>query len=157
QAPDLGQIEVPQPLILRRGQTLGGLLGELGLEPAEANAAVAALGRQIDVRRIPAGESILAYYDPAARLSGLELSLTRKGRVEPVRTAGVWQSSRHDFVRETRVMRIQGELNGVLEQAIRTAGGEPQVAYRMADVLQWDLDFNRDLRKGDRFEVLYEE
>ena len=27
----------------------------------------------------------------------------------------------------------------------------------MADVLQWDLDFNRDLQPGDRFEVLYEE
>ncbi len=26
----------------------------------------------------------------------------------------------------------------------------------MADVLQWDLDFNRDLRLGDRFEVLFE-
>jgi murein DD-endopeptidase MepM/ murein hydrolase activator NlpD len=31
------------------------------------------------------------------------------------------------------------------------------VAYAMADVLQWDLDFNRDLRLGDRFELLYEE
>jgi len=27
----------------------------------------------------------------------------------------------------------------------------------MAEVLQWDLDFNRDLRTGDRFEVFYEE
>jgi murein DD-endopeptidase MepM/ murein hydrolase activator NlpD len=27
----------------------------------------------------------------------------------------------------------------------------------MADVLQWDLDFNRDLQPGDRFDVLFEE
>jgi len=27
----------------------------------------------------------------------------------------------------------------------------------MSNVLQWDLDFNRDLRTGDRFEVLYED
>ena len=27
----------------------------------------------------------------------------------------------------------------------------------MADILQWDLDFARDLRRGDRFDVLYEE
>jgi murein DD-endopeptidase MepM/ murein hydrolase activator NlpD len=27
----------------------------------------------------------------------------------------------------------------------------------MADVLRWDLDFNRDLRSGDQFQVVYEE
>ena len=27
----------------------------------------------------------------------------------------------------------------------------------MADVLQWDLDFNRDLQPGDRFRILFEE
>jgi murein DD-endopeptidase MepM/ murein hydrolase activator NlpD len=31
------------------------------------------------------------------------------------------------------------------------------VAYRMADVLQWDVDFNKDLRQGDTFVALYEE
>ena len=36
------------------------------------------------------------------------------------------------------------------------SGAEPGIAYRMADVLQWDLDFTRDLREGDTFEVLYE-
>ncbi|MFQ5350912.1 MAG: peptidoglycan DD-metalloendopeptidase family protein, partial [Thermoanaerobaculia bacterium] len=52
---------------------------------------------------------------------------------------------------------MAGALRGSLEGSIRRAGGSPVVAYEMADVLQWDLDFNRDLRAGDRFEIVYEE
>ena len=36
-----------------------------------------------------------------------------------------------------------------LESAIRRAGGPPALAYKMAEALQWDLDFARDLRVGD--------
>ena len=31
------------------------------------------------------------------------------------------------------------------------AGGDPELAVRMAQIYQWDIDFLRDLRKGDRF------
>ena len=31
------------------------------------------------------------------------------------------------------------------------------MAYRMAEVLQWDVDFNKDLQRGDTFAALYEE
>ena len=31
------------------------------------------------------------------------------------------------------------------------------VAYKMADVLQWDVDFNKDLQRGDTFAAVYEE
>ena len=53
-------------------------------------------------------------------------------------------------------MVVTGTLDGFLESSIQSAGGEAVLAYVMADVLQWDLDFNRDLRMGDRFEILYE-
>ena len=59
--------------------------------------------------------------------------------------------------RNDTVKAIKGELDDFLETSIGRAGGHPTVAYVMADVLQWDLDFNRDLRLGDRFELLYEE
>ena len=49
------------------------------------------------------------------------------------------------------------QLSGSLEGSVAEAGADPELAYAMADVLQWDLDFNRDLQPGDRFDVLYEE
>jgi murein DD-endopeptidase MepM/ murein hydrolase activator NlpD len=50
-----------------------------------------------------------------------------------------------------------GTLETSLEGAMRDAGAPPAVAYRMADVLQWDVDFNKDLQPGDTFAAVFEE
>ena len=39
----------------------------------------------------------------------------------------------------------------------QATGVPPSLAYRLADVFQWDLDFTKDLQRGDRFEVLYQQ
>jgi murein DD-endopeptidase MepM/ murein hydrolase activator NlpD len=72
-------------------------------------------------------------------------------------TGGDWHARFRDFARRVALARCAGTVNGPLAQAMRLAGGPAEVTYKMADVLRWDLDFNRDLRLGDRFEVLYEQ
>ena len=52
---------------------------------------------------------------------------------------------------------VSGRLRSSLAASIERAGASPLLAYRLAEVLQWDLDFSRDLRGGDRFEILFEE
>lgn len=152
----LDRVAVPRPFSLRRGETLGGVLGEMGLTPREVHAAVEAIREHVEVRRLRAGEGGVAYFDGSA-LVNLRLTLEGKGWVELGRDDGSWTSSWHEFVRRTEVRRIRGELDGFLEAAVREAGGEARLAYLMSDVLAWDLDFSRDLRIGDRFEVLWED
>lgn len=154
---DLSQVKIPQPVTLDRGQTLGGLLADLGLAPTEAQQAIEALGEHLDVRRIRAGEEGSAYFDGNRRLASLELQLRGKGRVELERQGDGWNSTWRESQRETRLRRVSGELVRSLEGAIVDGGGPPQLSVGMSNVLQWDLDFNRDLRVGDRFEVIFEE
>jgi murein DD-endopeptidase MepM/ murein hydrolase activator NlpD len=80
-----------------------------------------------------------------------------KGDALLTRDAQAWQASFRAYERSVQTKRIEGTVEGSLEAALREAGGDPAVGYRMADVLQWDLDFNRDLQPGDRFETVYEE
>lgn len=154
---DLDRAEVPQPLQLRRGQTLGSVLGDLGLEPSQSQGVLAALEGYVDVRKIQPGEIGLVYFDPSAKLSSLRFEMTGKGWVDLELESDTWNRSVHEFSRRVEVRKIEGKLEGSLEAAIRAAGGRAQLAYAMASVLQWDLDFNRDLRVGDDFQVLYEE
>lgn len=149
-------IDVPRPLNLRRGQTLGALLSELGLEPIDTRAALAEIASHMDMRTLRPGEVGLAYFDPQEALSSLRLR-SGQGWVDLTRSGAAWTSSLYEFEREVWLRRIEGRLENFLEGAIRRAGGAPQLAYAMSDILQWDLDFNRDLRIGDRFQVLYEE
>ncbi len=154
---DLDGVAVPQPFRLRRGETLGGLLMDFGLEPPEAYAAVETLGELVDVRKLRAGEGGLAFFDADGALANVALNLSGKGRAELTRSGSGWTSSWREFERRVSQRAVAGELDGFLEESIAEAGGRRVLAYAMADVLQWDLDFNRDLRLGDRFEAFYEE
>lgn len=152
--------EVPQPFELLRGQTLGDLLGDLGVEGRERYAAIETLSEQVDVRRVRAGEPGFSWFNDAGALDRLRLRhQDRDGRLgwaELARSGDGWESSWHEMVRSVAVERARGELQSALETALRDAGADPRVAFRMSQVLQWDLDFHRDLRRGDQFEVLWE-
>lgn len=153
---DLSEVQVPYPVELARGQTLSGLFADLGLSPLETHQAVASLGEHVDVRRIRAGEAGAVYFDDDRRLASLELQLRGKGRVELERAKEGWRCSWKASQRTTELHHLRGELTETLEGAIREGGGPSQLSVSMSNVLQWDLDFNRDLRLGDQFEVVYE-
>lgn len=172
-SPELPRFDVeriPVEHRLERGQTLGDVLADLGLERREAHEAVTALSQHLDVRRLRAGEPYVAYYPldpgdslepqtqpPAVRPAALEWPLGNEGRVLAERVDGHWRSSFVPFQRRVEVRSMAGTLEGSLIGSIERAGASAMLAYKMAWVLQWDLDFNRDLRRGDRFEVLYEQ
>lgn len=149
---------VPEEGTFRRGETLGRVLRELGLTPAEAHSAVSALSEHLDVRHIRAGDPYAALRRAGSdELAGLEIPVRGRGRVSLARSADGWVSSWQAYERRRTPRRVEGTVDGSLIAAVVDAGAEPLLAYRMADVLQWDVDFSRDLRAGDRFEVAFDE
>jgi murein DD-endopeptidase MepM/ murein hydrolase activator NlpD len=57
---------------------------------------------------------------------------------------------------ETRVLMKSAEIRSSLFGATDAAGIPDSVATQLADIFGGDIDFHRDLRKGDRFSVVYE-
>jgi murein DD-endopeptidase MepM/ murein hydrolase activator NlpD len=154
---DAGAAAVPMEYRFERGDTVGGVLQDLGLAPAEASAATRALGEHLDLRRVRAGQRFAVLSGPDDRPTRLRFDLDGQGRILLERGADGWSSAWQPFARTLRTRAVAGTLDGSLEAAVRAAGADPRVTLRMADALQWDLDFNRDLQRGDRFEVLFEE
>ncbi len=140
-----------------RGQTLSEVLESLPLAADERHELTTALAEHTDLRKLRPEDSYAAVHDPQAGLSEFRLTLAGRGRVAAKRRAGRWHSSWQPFVRTVRLNRVEGVLEGALEASIQRAGASPRLAYEMAEVLQWDLDFNRDLRLGDRFALVFEE
>ena len=154
-APLVG-LDIPLELPFRRGETLGQVLSDLGMAPSEAQSLILELSRHVNVRRLRPQDRYAALNDDDVGMQGLRITLNGKGRAMVRRQGDGWQSSWSQFTEVSETRAIRGVLEGSLESSIRRAGGEAVVAYVMADVLQWDLDFNRDLQPGDRFELLYE-
>jgi murein DD-endopeptidase MepM/ murein hydrolase activator NlpD len=148
---------VPFRFEIQPGETLGSLLGGLGLEPLEAHRLSLELAEHLEVRRLKAGSPYDAYVAPSRGLNAFALAVEDEGRVLARRTGESWNVSFRAFERSVRLRLADGTLEGALETAMRRAEAPVALTYRMAEALQWDLDFNRDLRLGDRFRVLYEQ
>ncbi|HEX5760664.1 MAG TPA: peptidoglycan DD-metalloendopeptidase family protein [Thermoanaerobaculia bacterium] len=155
--PRLDQARVPVEFQLVRGETVSEVLERLGLEAAEAHDATNALAEHVNLRALRAGNRYSAFFNPDSTLASFELTLEGSGRVAMSREADGWSTAWQPFTRTSALRALGGRLDGSLDVSIRAAGGPHQLAYKMADILQWDLDFTRDLHAGDRFEVLYEE
>jgi murein DD-endopeptidase MepM/ murein hydrolase activator NlpD len=148
---------VPVELPLRPGQTVGGVLSDLALEPREIQQIVGELSRFADLRRLkPEDGYAVVFEDQTDRVASFNLTLAGRGQVQVGRNGEGWTGSWRRFERWTQVDVVNGALEGALESSIQRAGGDTRLAVSMSDVFQWDLDFNRDLRLGDEFEILYE-
>ena len=148
---------VPVEYKLLRGETVADVFGKLGLEGVEIREATDALAEKVNLRSLKAGSQYSAFFNPDASLASFEMTLAGSGRVQMVRAGDQWQSGWQPFERKIEVRAVRGRLEGSLENSIRVAGGPPALAYRLADVFQWDLDFTKDLQPGDEFEILYQE
>jgi len=157
----IDQARIPVELTLMRGETVADVFEKLGLGGVEARQATNALAERLNLRRLKAGNQYSAFFNPDSTLDSFQLTLEGSGRVEMTRAnrglEKAWQVAWQPFERTVRMRALRGTLDGSMDTSIRKAGGPAGLSFRMADVLQWDLDFTRDLKKGDRFEILYEE
>lgn len=154
---ELSGISLPIEFEFRSGETLGNVLEDLGFKADDSRIVTREVARFADLRKLRTQDRYTGLFDADSKLRGFELTVAGEGRVSVVRRSEGWESKWRPFRRDIKSARIAGELQGSLEGSIRRSGGRPLLAYKMSDVLQWDLDFTRDLRVGDRFTVLHEE
>ena len=153
----LDQVPFPLEHVIRRGDTLDGVLRRAGVPEAELFQASTAVSEVLDPRKLRAREAFYSMVHRDEGLVGVTLPRRGQGVVVAERNGGDW-TSRYRPYRRSHIRRlVSGELRGALETSLRRAGGPANLAGSMARVLQWDLDFNRDLRVGDRFEILFDE
>jgi murein DD-endopeptidase MepM/ murein hydrolase activator NlpD len=153
---------------LRPGDTLGKALRDLGFAGDEAERAANAASVYVNPRQLRPGMRVAAFLAGSAGATGaqgsslaqparFELAVAGRGHLSVERGGEEWLPSWRPYRRELRTRAVHGVLAGSLESSVAAAGADSDLAYAMADVLQWDLDFNRDLQPGDRFDVLFEE
>lgn len=148
---------IPVELPLRPGQTVGGVLADLDLRPQDVQQIVGELARFADLRRLKPDDGYAVVFDEETeQVAWFNLTLSGRGQVQVGRDGNAWNGSWRRFERWTEVQVVNGVLEGALETSIQRGGGDTRLAVSMSDVFQWDLDFNRDLRLGDSFEILYE-
>jgi len=157
-APTAIEVEDPSRRVVRLewGDTLAGLLVEAAVPAAEAHEAMAALRTVYDPRDVQAGEEVVLRYDPAGAFSGFEFepAADRSVRVErhqgEFKAASVLRPLSHNVMAAS--IRIEGSL---YESGIK-AGIPASTMADLVKALSYSVDFQRDIKAGDSFKVLYE-
>ena len=148
---------IPFERTLGRGESLAGLLAELGLPAQDRHRISEALARHVEVRRLRPGLRVSALLGEGTSPAALRLDVPGKGQLRLASLQGDWRGDWRAAVASVEPRRAEVEIRSSVAEALAEAGAPIEVAYRASEVLRWDVDFTRDLRRGDRLSVLYEQ
>ena len=113
-----------------------------------------ALVDEIDPKRLFPGTEFRGTLTPSGALERLEVILDRRSEVHLAEGPDGISVSRIERPIVSEVVRLEGVVESSLFGAMEGAGGNPELAVRVAEIYQWDIDFLRDLRKSDAFVVV---
>lgn len=141
---------------IRRGDTVGTILARLGVDDPEA---LSYLLQARDVRslyQLVPGRAMRAVTTTGGRLERLAYLNTDGKRLLVERAEAGFRATEEVPAMEARVAHTSGEITSSLFAATDAAGLHENIAIQLADIFSSDIDFHRDLRKGDRFSVIYQ-
>jgi murein DD-endopeptidase MepM/ murein hydrolase activator NlpD len=110
-----------------------------------------ALVTELDPRRLLPGTRFDGRRSPAGDLEALRVTLDRRSELHLIRDGEDILIERTVRPVASDVVRIEGEVTSSLFNAVEAVGARPDLAVELAQVFQWDIDFFRDIRTGDRF------
>jgi murein DD-endopeptidase MepM/ murein hydrolase activator NlpD len=144
---------------IQHGDTVSALLSRLGIQDSRALAFMqSSSATQPMFRQLSPGKTVTAQVGLQGELRSLIFPLNGgKDRALYVERQGTnFTAVEKNLKLETQVLQKSAEIRYSLFGATDAAGIPDSVATQLADIFGGDIDFHRDLRKGDRFSVIYE-
>jgi len=140
---------------VQRGDTVATLLARLGIDDTRASSFLRGTREARALHQLAPGRTVRAQMDASGKL--LELQYVNGQNLLKVERAGSgFQVSEQQAEVETRLQMQSGEIRSSLFAATDALGLPDAVAVQIAEIFSSDIDFHRDLRRGDRFSVIYE-
>lgn len=143
------------------GDTLTGVLSRAGLSNDEAYQVVEAVRKHVDPRALRPGQVLnLRFKD--AQNEGIQLASLNMA-VDPLRTVQVspaddgFEVNMHEKTTEKHLYAQEATIENSLFGSAAKVGIPATVIAEAIRVYSWDIDFQRDLRQGDKIQVMYEQ
>jgi murein DD-endopeptidase MepM/ murein hydrolase activator NlpD len=150
----------PEPVIteararLERGETLADVVDRAELAAAERKALWDALVGAVDARRLRPGQALVTWRDEAGALVKAAWEAGPLEVVELSRDGDAFVAARRPVQLETVEAAVSVRIDQSLWAAFEAAGEDPSLAILASDVLAYELDFYRDVRAGDRMDLV---
>jgi murein DD-endopeptidase MepM/ murein hydrolase activator NlpD len=138
------------------GQTLAHVLHALPLPNDQVDGVLKALAAAgLDFTKLKVGDQLRAVLRHG-ELDYFDFRRDRQSAWLVRRDGDRYVGSRREVEVEQRVTTVELTVTSSLWNAAVSAGESPSIALALADVFAWDIDFNQDVRPGDRMRAVVE-
>lgn len=147
----------PQVLRIPPRQTFYDALAGRGIAHQDIMDLVTACKPFRNLSKVRSGEVFRIQIDPDGRLLSLGFDLDVESHVTWVRDGDTYLRQDGTYPVQRRLRGVAGEIDRSLYTSLDRLDAPRDLAHKMNDIFGWDIDFKRDLRRGDTFRILYEE
>lgn len=162
-----GVIETPAPLNtlpaiavknrrLEKNQTVAKAMYDVGLDEPTVNALHGALSvAEFNFKKARPGDQLrFVFRNGELDLLDYRRNLLTEWQVR--RDGEHYVARKREIEREQQIAVVELNIESSVWDAALAAGERPDVAVTLSDVFAWDLDFYRDVQKGDRMRAVIE-
>ncbi len=143
-------------VVVRRNDTMDQLFRRLELNLADLASLRSLPELRSQVDRLKPGE-MLRFMHRDGELVGLERKLSDSETLKVIRDADGFSTNVLENPLEVRTRTASGTISSSLFNATAQAKLSDRIAFEVAEIFQYDIDFALDIQQGDRFTVMYEE
>jgi len=134
--------------------TIYDLLRANGVSAQEVLALVEATQAHYDLRKIRPGHWYELSLTGDNRLDRFAYQIDDSSQITAERHDSAFHAALQPLRYGTKRTSVAGAVSSSLFEAVQEVGEHPQLAFDLADVFAWSIDFNVDLRQGDWFAAL---
>jgi len=145
-----------------QGDTLMDLLLRAGVDKTEATKAIEALSDVYNPRALRVGQEVTVTFDRPANgigsgpFNAVTLQPDAGRQVSANRAQGGFSASEVKRELTRQMARFSGTIKGSLFETAATQGVPAPILVEMIRAFSYDVDFQRDIQPGDKFEVMFE-
>lgn len=149
-------------MTIGKGDTLAGVMQRAGVNAGEAYKIVQVMKKDYDPRRIKPGQKLLFRFDPVDEKGTSYDFVEMQMAIDPLQTVsltrgeGGFESKVIEKETKTRMDAGHATIEVSLFGSGTKAGIPSAVLAQALHIYSWDIDFQRDIRKGDQIELMYE-
>ncbi|HEU0186970.1 MAG TPA: peptidoglycan DD-metalloendopeptidase family protein [Gallionellaceae bacterium] len=141
---------------VQRGDTVAELLQRLNVDDSAASNYLRTNKAAESLRRLSIGKDVQAETAVDGSLLALRYLNNNGNEIIIEKSGSTFRTSTLPLQTERRLFIRTGEITTTLYAATDSAGLPDPVANQMAEIFGGDIDFHRDLHKGDKFSAIYE-
>jgi murein DD-endopeptidase MepM/ murein hydrolase activator NlpD len=144
-------------IVVAKGDTLSTLFEKVGLPAATVHEVMASDKQARQFSKLQNGQVLQFELASDGQLKQIHTKLSDLETISLTRTATGFGFSREVSKPNVRNAYAHGVINSSLSSSAQRAGLSHSLTMDMANIFGYDVDFAQDIRKGDEFDVVYEQ